>query len=439
MTDIIIFEDNYYVRLLPLLYTRHIGDITIGGFTNKERVVLACKLLSNFDEYNIWAIGRTYLYDYIINDLKINYLDSECNLDFSTNIVIGVNGALALCISELKHFIEQLINSNDIIIVDSKVKRILGFKLKTKLLNEFFHECINDGVINNMRLIEVSNKYGVKVKHEKIRHIYNPWDLINIIPSILDKEINTYYKLHRDEYKKINEFVYVHVDATIGNHLYIKGSSPILIMKNVIVEDFVKLVGPLLIKEDVQIFSGARLSAGVLGRVTKFGAEMNFSIIDDFSNMAHNGYVGHSYIGRWVNIGALTVFSDLKNTYGNVKMNVNGILTDTGTLKLGSIVSDFTKISIGSQIYGGKWIGVSAFIHNTVPFDVPSFTVWTGKQLIELEIQKAFEVQKRMFRRRNIIQKEYHRKLLMKVFELTHKDRENVNVIRKNINFTNFI
>ena len=139
---------------------------------------------------------------------------------------------------------------------------------------------------------------------------------------------------------------------------------------------------------------------------------------------------------RWVNIGAFTVTSDLKNTYGTVRMNINGRKIDSKKIKLGSFIADFAKTSISTSIYAGKKIGVSSHVHGVVYDDVPSFTFWAkslGHEPIEIFLKSAIKTQKRMFERRNIRQKRVHKELLKYIFKITKEERRKAGVVKKRI------
>lgn len=116
-------------------------------------------------------------------------------------------------------------------------------------------------------------------------------------------------------------------------------SGPIYIGKNTIIRPQSYLRGPLSIGPECRI-----------------GGEIIHSIFHGLSNKAHYGFIGHSYIGEWVNLGAGTTNSNLKNNYGPVKMNN----VDTGEQFLGCLIGDFAKLGIGTLIPTGAVIGVGA-------------------------------------------------------------------------------
>lgn len=136
-------------------------------------------------------------------------------------------------------------------------------------------------------------------------------------------------------------------------------SGPIYIGKNTIVRPQSYLKGPLSIGPECRI-----------------GGEVVHSIIHGYSNKAHYGFIGHSYIGEWVNLGAGTTNSNLKNNYSAVKVLVGGKEVDTGQQFMGCFIGDYAKTGIGTLIATGAVIGVGAnvFGGGVTPKFVPSFS-----------------------------------------------------------------
>jgi glucose-1-phosphate thymidylyltransferase len=134
-----------------------------------------------------------------------------------------------------------------------------------------------------------------------------------------------------------------------------------------------------------------------------------------------------------VNIGAATTNSNLKNTYGTVKVMVKGKKVDTCLVKIGCFIGDYAKTSIGTQIYTGKKIGVASHVHGFVTEDVPSFTLWAkslGAEPTELHLKSVIETQKRVFARRGIKQTSEDIELLKKLFRLTAQERRKARVVK---------
>jgi hypothetical protein len=108
--------------------------------------------------------------------------------------------------------------------------------------------------------------------------------------------------------------------------------------------------------------------------------EVTTSVFLGFSNKAHDGFVGHSVIGHWVNLGALTTTSNLKNTYGEVALEVSGTRLPTGRQFLGSLIGDHAKTAIGTMLATGTVIGAGANVFGEVrpPRYVPPFAWGAG-------------------------------------------------------------
>jgi bifunctional N-acetylglucosamine-1-phosphate-uridyltransferase/glucosamine-1-phosphate-acetyltransferase GlmU-like protein len=127
------------------------------------------------------------------------------------------------------------------------------------------------------------------------------------------------------------------------------------------------------------------------------------SILFGYSNKAHEGYLGDSYVGKWVNLGAGTTTSNLKNTYGPIKVRVGAREIDTGRRNLGSLIGDHTKTAIGTRLMTGSYVGYSAMIATSglPPTFVPSFRFITDRGSAEYRTDKATEVMKAVYARRN--------------------------------------
>src|SRR5262249_34064551 len=112
---------------------------------------------------------------------------------------------------------------------------------------------------------------------------------------------------------------------------------PVMLDRGVIVQAFSRLEGPLYVGPDTHVLAG-RVKGSSLGPQCRIGGEVEVSIVHGYSNKAHEGFLGHSYIGEWVNFGAGTHTSDLRNDYGQVTVTVGPQRVETGLLKVGSFV-----------------------------------------------------------------------------------------------------
>ena len=157
----------------------------------------------------------------------------------------------------------------------------------------------------------------------------------------------------------------------------------------------------------------------------KVGGEVECSIMEVYSNKQHHGFLGHSWIGSWVNIGAGTSNSDLKNTYGEITIEYQGRKTPTGMQFFGCIIGDYSKVAINTSIFTGKIIGVASYIYGFVTTNVPSFCNYARSfgQISEHHLPAVVRAQQRMFTRRNVKQKRVHIKLLEHVYRITQGER----------------
>jgi UDP-N-acetylglucosamine diphosphorylase/glucosamine-1-phosphate N-acetyltransferase len=150
---------------------------------------------------------------------------------------------------------------------------------------------------------------------------------------------------------------------------------PVIIDGGALVRSFSRIQGPCYIGRDTQV-RGASVCDSTIGPMCRIGGEIEESIIQGFSNKCHDGFLGHSYVGSWVNLGAGTQVSDLRNDYGSIPVTINRLDIDTGLNKVGVFMGDHTKTSIHTSINSGTTVG--AFCQLLVsgcllPKSIPSF------------------------------------------------------------------
>lgn len=202
-------------------------------------------------------------------------------------------------------------------------------------------------------------------------------------------------------------------------------SGPIIIAANVAVE-WSHLQGPVFIGQGCTV-AGARLRAGAsLGPNCKVGGEVSASIFQSRVNKAHDGFVGHSWAGRWVNFGAGATTSNLKNTYGKIRYQRDAATAvNTGVQFLGSLIGDHTKIGIGQLLTTGANIGVGCNIFGggVSPKYVPSFS-WGGiGGWQEHRLEACLKTVRATLQRRNAVLRPESEAVLRHAFETTDGDR----------------
>ncbi|UCH36345.1 MAG: hypothetical protein JSV65_08325 [Armatimonadota bacterium] len=163
----------------------------------------------------------------------------------------------------------------------------------------------------------------------------------------------------------------VHPMVVLDTH-----GGPVIIEEGAQVFPHTRVEGPSYIGRDAQIVGGKIREGCSIGPVCRVGGEVEESIIHGYSNKYHDGFLGHAYVGEWVNLGALTTNSDLKNDYGTVELYVKGELVDSGSTKVGCFIGDHTKTSIGTLFNTGTIVGVGCIIlggSEILPKYIPSF------------------------------------------------------------------
>jgi UDP-N-acetylglucosamine diphosphorylase/glucosamine-1-phosphate N-acetyltransferase len=178
-----------------------------------------------------------------------------------------------------------------------------------------------------------------------------------------------------------------------------------------------RLEGPLYIGPGTKVLGGY-IRASVFGSECRVRGEIAASVFLGFANKSHEGFVGHSVVGAWVNLGAGTTTSNLKNTYGPVRLEVDGERIDTGRLNVGSLIGDHAKTAIGTMLATGTVIsaGANVFGIPTPPKYVPPFA-WgcTGSE--RMTEDGFLRIAERVMARRNVSFSPERRESLRRAFE----------------------
>jgi UDP-N-acetylglucosamine diphosphorylase / glucose-1-phosphate thymidylyltransferase / UDP-N-acetylgalactosamine diphosphorylase / glucosamine-1-phosphate N-acetyltransferase / galactosamine-1-phosphate N-acetyltransferase len=198
--------------------------------------------------------------------------------------------------------------------------------------------------------------------------------------------------------------VFVEEGAEIGpNVVFDVSAGPILVRRGAVISPFTHLVGPLYVGNDAQVL-GDRVASSSIGDVCKVRGELSNSIFIGHANKGHAGFVGHSYLGRWVNLGALTTTSNLKNTYGSVQLWTRSGLRNTGQQFLGTLFGDHAKTGIGTMLSTGTVLGAGANVFGAKmpPKVVPPFAWGDCEPYDTFDLTRFLEVAERAMARRHV-------------------------------------
>ena len=178
----------------------------------------------------------------------------------------------------------------------------------------------------------------------------------------------------------------VHIDATARLDPFVvidATSGPVWIDRDVRVQAFTRIEGPAYVGPGTQLFRANIREGCSFGPTCRLGGEIEECILQGFVNKYHDGFLGHSYVCPWVNLGALTTNSDLKNDYSDVSVPLQGEKIPTGSTKVGAFIGDHTKTALCSLFNTGSAIGVMSLIlpgGELLPKHIPSFTrYWHGR------------------------------------------------------------
>lgn len=244
---------------------------------------------------------------------------------------------------------------------------------------------------------------------EAVRLIHHPWDLV----LNNDAELRRQWRGSGERAGQV--FAGAHLVDPLHVHIA-RGArvkpgavldaenGPIYLAEDVLIEPNAVLQGPCYVGPKSIVRPGAVIKAGTtIGPVCRVGGEIDTTIIHGFSNKQHDGFLGHSYLGTWVNLGADTVTSNVKNTYGTIRVSINGQGVETGKHFVGSIIGDHAKTGIGSILPTGCVIGVMAslFTHRSAPRFLPSFGWLTDEGLVPTRIEKALQIAEVVMARRD--------------------------------------
>jgi UDP-N-acetylglucosamine diphosphorylase/glucosamine-1-phosphate N-acetyltransferase len=236
------------------------------------------------------------------------------------------------------------------------------------------------------------------------------WDLINWNEESL---VEDFVALHEQPSVKPagpyhivqDENVWIAPEVKLEPGVVLDGSrGPVMLDTGCSIGANAVLKGPCYLGTHAEVKPLTTVHAGTtIGPGCKVGGEIKNSIMTGYSNKAHEGYLGDSYVGEWVNLGAGTTTSNLKNTYGPIKVRIGRREIETGRRILGSLIGDHAKTAIGTRLMTGSYLGYCAMVATSAlpPTFIPSFRFITDRGSEEYRFEKVMEVMKAVYGRRN--------------------------------------
>lgn len=194
---------------------------------------------------------------------------------------------------------------------------------------------------------------------------------------------------------------------------------PVYVGANTKIESHAAIYGPTYIGANCVIVAG-KVTGCSIGHTSRIGGEVEESVFQAYVNKYHAGFIGHSYVAPWVNFGAMTTNSDLKNNYSPIRCTLGGKEIDTGSIKVGSFIGDHTKFGIGTLLNTGITIGVCCNLFGgslIADKEVASFQWGSSGQYETYRFDKAIETAQRATERRNASLSDREISMLRAVFD----------------------
>ncbi len=394
--NIILFDGEVRSQLLPLTYTRPVGNLRIGILTINEK----------------WERTLNASVSYKTEE----YLTPKFPMIVSSENIL-IHGGLC---------------------PDGKVEgEIEKLKLGERLVFEEKIIAVHIAENDMGNFFEGSYSFTKDVIYtDSILIIEHPWDLFAKNAEAL--EIDFARITNGRESQPISS-----TNTLIGNRVFLEEgaivegailnskSGPIYVGKEAEIMEGCLVRGGLALCEHAGLKMGAKIyGATTVGPHSKAGGEVNNSIIYAYSNKGHDGFIGNTVIGEWCNLGADTNTSNLKNNYAKVRVweYDSGRFADTGLQFCGLIMGDHSKSGINTMFNTGTVIGVSANVFGGgFPRNfIPSFSWGGASGMIEFRYNKAAEVAQAMMGRRGLSYDEVEEGIVKTVFDNTAIYRKNL-------------
>jgi len=159
--------------------------------------------------------------------------------------------------------------------------------------------------------------------------------------------------------------VAVHAALVEPGVVFDVSNGPVVVESGAEIRSGARLEGPLWIGANTRVLGGD-IRGSAIGPRCNVRGEMSACVFLGYANKSHDGFVGTSVVGRWANFGAGSVTSNLKNTYGPVRLDVGGTAIETGQQFLGSLLGDHAKTAIGTLLGTGTVVGTGASVFDGV-------------------------------------------------------------------------
>lgn len=397
MANIILFDNDTSEHLLPLTFTRPVSELRVGILTIREK-------------WEKWLNAPAF-------HMTRDYLAGQYELDYD-DVNYVINGSV-LPSEQLCALIQRMDYNEAYLQGDELIVAKVGVDQLEKLIKDE----------------EIDELTGLELQDTQYTKIDRLWDLfqLNAQEIQVDFELLTRQRSSQPV-SASNRIIGDSANIFLEEGAIVEGVSlnaqngPIYVGRQAEIMEGSLLRGPIAIGQQATVTMGAKIYGGTsVGPHCKVGGEISNSILQAYSNKQHDGFLGHSVIGEWCNIGANTVTSNLKNGYEEARQwnYAEERFVATGSQFCGLVMGDHAKTGINTMLNAGTVIGVGANVYGTGyprPF-IPSFAMGGAQGYTTFPLEKAFQMMERMMARRNVKFSTEDRLVIMRIFEDTAKYR----------------
>ncbi len=382
MRPLILFEPENLSPFGPLTLLRSVAELRYGIYSNLERA----ERIFTEDRIQLW------IRPILAKDHRNRFRNTPINENADNNAIFCNAVAPAWMYPAAIALLEN--EQNAAIVKDGSIiaaKPSVAINFSPRFHNE----------LANLKTIECDQT----ICKENTNWI---WDYLNLITPAVNFDLEL-WKANNNLLTKIpadlstigEKHIFIHSTAQLSKFVHMDASQgPIIIDKDCKIGPFCSLEGPLYLGKRSTLKPSTSIRYSVIGQVCNFGGEVKGSIIHPYSNKSHAGFLGESILGSWVNLGAGTITSNLKNNYQPIRVSWDGNNYETNRQFLGTIMGDHCKTAIGVRLNTGTLIGPfsNVFQADFPPRAIPSFSWGYGTH----ELEKAIKTSQQVMARRNL-------------------------------------
>lgn len=366
--QVIVFEDAEVERLWPLTTARPACDLTIGAQT-------LCEALAPIG--SVQRVVRPHLSRHLtaIADSRVTLWGVNVSIP-ETQPLVSRHGALTVVVNA------RVVPSRATVVairglVEAGHRGVVrdGTALAAAILHRTPEgDGPGDAAIRHLLdagSAEAIDTLGLDALDCSLELLRGPHDLITAHEWAIAG--NLAMRIDTKRYHEVRPGLFAAADASIAEMVAVR-HGPVVIESGAEIGPFVCFDGPAFIGARAHVHPHSWIrSATVIGAACRAGGEIEASVMEPFSNKPHDGFLGHSHLGSWVNLAAGTVTSNLKVSYGTVRLREPWGVVDTGRQFFGALVGDFAKTAINTSLPCGARIGAAAAVGGSVADVVPAF------------------------------------------------------------------